>query len=115
MTNSRTDGQLGMDDIVIHDDNIYRACMEWDAARAANAGAAAKLKRLKDTKDAALGALDLSSTEAQRFVIRPESDPLPDEPLQYAINVKPPGESRVVEEYSISPDHSVTLTVVDPE
>lgn len=115
MTNSRSDGQLGMHDITFHDDTMYRACMEWDAARAANAGAAAKLKRLKDTKDAVLGALDLSPTEAQRFVIRSESDPLPDEPLQYVINVKPPGESRTVEEYSFSPDHSVTLMVVEPE
>jgi len=115
MTNNRSDGQLGQQDIIINDDPIYRACMEWDAARAANAGAAAKLKRLKNTKDAVLGALDLSPTEAQRFVIRPEADPLPDEPLQYAINVKPPGEPSVVEEYSITPNHSVTLIVVDPQ
>jgi len=115
MTNSHTDGQLGQDDITINDDTIYRLCMELEAAQKANAGAAARLKRVKDTKDTLLGALDLSRTEAQRFVIRPEADALPDEPLQYAINVKPPGESRVVEEYTIQPDHSMTLTVVEPD
>lgn len=115
MTNSHTDGQLGMDDIVIHDDAIYRLCMEWDSARNANAGAAKKLKRAKDAKDNALGSLDLSTTETQRFVIRPESDPLPDEPLQYAINVSPPGDARTVQEYEVKPVHLVSLKVVEPE
>ncbi len=115
MTNSHTDSQLGMDDITIHDDVTYRLCMEWDAARKANSGAAKKLKRAKDAKDKALGSLDLSITETQRFVIRPESDPLPDEPLQYAINVSPPGESRTVHEYEVNPVHSARLIVVDPD
>lgn len=115
MTNSHTDGQLGMDDITINDDTIYRLCMEWEAARKANAGAAKKLKRAKEAKDKTLGSLDLSNTETQRFVIRPESDPLPDEPLQYAINVKPPGASRTVEEYEVNPVHSVSLIVVEPD
>ena len=116
MTNSpNMDAQLGMDDIVKYDDTVYRACMELEAAQKANTGAAARLKRAKDAKDAIMGALDLSPTEAQRWIIRPESDPLPDEPLQYAVNTKPPGEPRVVEEYTVQPDHSMTLIVVNPE
>ncbi len=34
MTNSpNTDGQLGMEDITLHDDILYQSCMEWESKK----------------------------------------------------------------------------------
>lgn len=116
MTNSpNTDGQLGMEDIPINDDDIFQLCMEWEFHKKRLEGLSAKQTAATEAKDAVLGSLDTSNTEKQRFVIRRESDPLEGEALQYVINTSPPGEPHVVEEHTTQTNLSARLSVVDPE
>lgn len=116
MTNSpNTDGQLGMEDIILNDDNLFQGCMEWESKKKPLEGLSAKQTAAAEAKDAVLGALDISNTEKQRFVIRRESDHLEGEPLQYVINTSPPGEPHVVEEHTTQTNLSARLSTVDPD
>ena len=74
-----------------------------------------KQKQASEAKDIVLGALDISNSEKQRFVIRRESDRLDGEPLQYVINTSPPGEPHTVEEHTTQANLSARLSAVDPD
>ncbi len=116
MTSSpNTDGQLGMEDITIHDDILYQSCMEWESKKKRLEGLSAKQTEAAEARDAVLGALDISNTEKQRFVIRRESEQLEGEPLQYVINTSPPGEPHLVEEHTTQTNLSARLSAVGPE
>lgn len=98
-----TDGQLGLEDTRLVDDETYLLALTWLEAKRRYEDAmrsnaiAKKRKAMDDAKEAATARLELDGHQVQRFVILKEDDRRsPGQPFAIVIETKPPAEPKEI-------------------
>ena len=89
-----TDGQLGMQDTILCDDETYLLALTWlEADRKYRDAEVGKLsKARKDARGALVAKIELPSEETARFrIVKEDERRRPGQPWAVIVNVIPPG------------------------